>query len=229
MSAEHEQPEATERWPAGRRIIERIRSEINAPDGPFTGEEGEDVFRSLYLTERFGCIPDHFLGDDLMVDIRSMYYWVLDGVRNELQERFAIKTFLWVVVDPSYEDSTYALLLHDDRVLLQISRKAWHFSWESEDEMAEELQEWYEQAASAVRPPAPAPPEGWPAGRGFIVTLNTERVIFVGAEDRDEALEQARAWQSNEDDPGVQLAYEEVIRSDATPFDATKSNEGGGP
>lgn len=144
-----EQHKPPESWPAGRKIISRVREAIS--DGStLRGTEEEDVFQTLYLTERSGCVPDHLMGDDLLVDIRSMYYWVFAGIREELDERVGAHSFIFTVIDPSYDDATWALLIHSDRVLLNVSRKAWDFYWESEEEMADELETWYQVAAGRL-------------------------------------------------------------------------------
>jgi hypothetical protein len=207
---EHSTPESTgERWPVGRSILQRIRTEVNDEASAFAGDEGEDVFQTLYLTERFGCIPDHLLGEDLLQDIRSLYYYVLDGVRGELEERLSPQGFLWIVIDPSYEDTTAAALLTDERVLLVEHSKAWNFYWESEEEMAEDLENRYMQAAERV--PSRSRVEPLPGGgKQYAVTLQTERLIRVRTADPKQALEHALQWRSNEDDPDIQIQQEQV-------------------
>ncbi len=220
MSPEqHEREEPREVWPIGRRILERIRAEVNGEGAYFQGEEGEDVFRSLYLTDRDVCIPDHLIGEDVLTDIRSLYYWTLDGVHEELQERLNPNAFLQVFVDPSYDDARYALLVADDRLLLQVGKKAWNFYWESEEAMAEELEIWYQQAAAGLMPaaqPAELPPEPSagetsPGSNHFVVTLRTERKLVVTAPTKHQAVDLALAWGNNEDSENVQLSYEELI------------------
>ena len=44
-------------WATGLRIMERVRRAVNSEESHFHGEEGEDLIRSRYLTERFACIP----------------------------------------------------------------------------------------------------------------------------------------------------------------------------
>jgi hypothetical protein len=189
--------------------MERIRGDVNDEASAFTGEEGEDVFQTLYLRERFGCIPDHLLGDDLMQDIRSLYYYVLNGVRSELQERLSPPGFMWIIIDPSYEDTTSAALITDDRVLLVEHSKAWNFYWESEEEMAEELEGWYQRAAEHM--PVKYQVEPLPGGgEQYAVTLQTELVIWTRTADPTQALERALQWRSNEDDLDVQIQHEEV-------------------
>ena len=53
-------------WAIGRRIVVRMRQEASSEERHCRGEEGEDVLRSLYLMERFGCVPEHPLGDDIL-------------------------------------------------------------------------------------------------------------------------------------------------------------------
>ena len=212
MSPEQQQLEGNERWSIGRSILERIRSEVNGEDGHFRGEEGESVFVSLYLTERYGCIPDHLLGEDILIDIRNLYYWVLDGVRDELKERAGADQSLWIVVDPSYEDSPYAVLMTDENVLLRIITKAWHFYWENEEEMAQELEAWYGRAGHNLGLVKAAwSDEAREHGQEFVVTLRVERTLNVRAPGPERAAELAMAWQDNENDSDVQLSYEEVL------------------
>lgn len=120
--------------------------------GPFvTGDDEADVFSTLYITERDGCVPESLLEDELLNSIHAMYYAVLDGLRDELRERTRTRDSLWILVDPSYEDTTAFALITDELVLCTGWRKAWHFYWPSEDEMAEELQGWYEAAAGRLQ------------------------------------------------------------------------------
>lgn len=204
-----------ERFPIGRSIMNRIRVELNDEGGPFAvGDDVDDLFALLYLTERDGCIPTEVLSsDDLTTDIRSLYYCVLDGVRSELKERVPTTDFLWVVVDASYEDSTEYVLMTNEKVLLMGHTKAWHFYWDSEDEMAKDLEEWYRGAAARLHPYEALPiVESDGPGR-FAVTLNLERLLTVDASSRKEALEMAAIWRSNEDDDRVTMVYEEITES----------------
>ncbi len=209
MGRAAQSPAPERRWPVGRAIMERIRHEVNDPDGPFfTGDDGEDVFAALYLSERDGCIPDRFIGDDLLNDIRTMYYAVLDGVREELRARLQLREFLSVLVDPSYEDTTEFVMMTSEQVLLFGGSKAWHFYWDSEEAMAEELEDWYRGAASRL---APQRRELQPSEDGwYTVTLRLERVLQVAADTPQQALERAVHWRSNEDNDQVRLLYEEI-------------------
>ena len=139
---------------AGRSIVDRIRSETNNEFAYFSGREGEDVFATLYLTERDRSIPDQLIGDDLLIDIRTLFYQVFDGLREELKERLGIRDSLWLAVDPSYEDSTFSVLCTDEQVLMLHWSKAWNFYWPREEAMVEYLGRLYDEAAKRLRPPA---------------------------------------------------------------------------
>lgn len=212
---DHIEPTKEKRFPIGRSIMDRIRVEVNDEEGgPFAASDIEDVFARLYLTERDGCIPNELLsGEDLTADIRNLYYAVLDGVRSELQDRLKPSDFLWVIVDASYEDATEYVLMTDEKVLLVGHAKAWHFYWDSDDEMAKDLEEWYQGAASRLRAPEPTPSSESDGPGLFAVSLDIERSLEVDAENRAQALEMAVRWRSNEDDERVAMIYEEITGS----------------
>lgn len=132
--------------------MDRIRAEANEEYGYFQGEEGEDVFRSLYLTPRDTSIPEHLLNDDLLLgihsDIRELFFQVYDGIRAELLDRFGRDHGIWLVVDPSVDDHSTTVLCAEGTVLLLNSVKAWNFWWEDEEAMAGDLGDWYERAAA---------------------------------------------------------------------------------
>lgn len=140
------------RLAAGRRIMERIRAEANEEYGYFQGDEGEDVFCSLYLTPRDTSIPEHLLKDDLLLgihsDIRQLFFQVYDGIRAELLQRFGRERGTWLVVDPSVDDHSTTVICADGTVLLLDSTKAWNFWWEDGAAMASDLGKWYENAAA---------------------------------------------------------------------------------
>lgn len=92
-------------------------------------------------------MPEHLLGDDVLMDVRALFYQVFDGIREELRERHRGEGFIWLAVDPSYEDSTMTVMCTDEKVLLLYWGKAWNFYWGSEEEMAQELGRMYLAAA----------------------------------------------------------------------------------
>jgi hypothetical protein len=138
----------------GRSIVERIRAEANNEYGWFSGEDGEDVFQTLYLTERHSSLPDHLIRDDLLADIRAMYYQVFDALREELKSRLPRSESLWLAIDPSHEDSTFSVLCSEEQVLLLHWKKAWNFYWPNEEAMALDLGRMYEGATRRLTDPA---------------------------------------------------------------------------
>ena len=145
-----------ERQPtAGRRILERIYQDTNDETGYFSAAwEGEDICRSLYLTPRSICVPEHLLSDDidfgLRSDIRALYFQVFNGIAEELVEAFGHRPLV-VVVDPDFEDRTDVVLCTYDALLLFESSNAWHFFWEDEPAMVDDLERWYAVAASRLQ------------------------------------------------------------------------------
>ncbi len=141
-----DQQQNAEALAAGRPIVDRIRNELNlSADG--SDADTIDVFKALLLTERDVCIPDELIGEDLLLDIHSLYYRVFDAVREELLDNVDGDRFVFVVIDPSYEDTTTVVLCTEEQVLLMYWCKAWNFYWETEDAMAKTLGELYQEAA----------------------------------------------------------------------------------
>jgi hypothetical protein len=200
----------------GHAIVNRIRSVTNHELGTFTPvDEETDVFQLLYLTQRDTCVPEELLSDDLLLAIREMYVTILDGIREELRARVRADASAWILVDPSYEDTTSFALITEEHVLLSGWRKAWNFYWDSEDSMAEELDGWYHVAAARLSR-SPSNEEVAADGR-YVVTLELERKLRVDAEDPGEARELAISWTDNESDPATQLLHEEVVTSRVEP------------
>ncbi len=211
-----QQTEEQERWPVGRAILNRLRRTVNDPIGPYGPEEGADVFTRLYLTERDSCVPDELAGEELLLSIRSAYYWPLDALCSELKERLDTEEPLLIVVDPAYDDTTYYVVHTFERVVLSGGDKPWHFYWNSEDEMAAQLEDWYRTAAERLKPASP-PTERLSEDGRYVVTLQLERRIRVQADMPSEARERAERWRDNEDDPDVQVVYEEIVGSRVEP------------
>lgn len=209
----NERREDNERSPIGRAIVDRVRTEVNDDWGWSPTPEAPDAFAALYLSERDGCLPEEFEDVDVTAGIHAMYYAVLDSLRVELRQRAFPRELLQIVIDPSYEDTTTFIVHNSDRVVFADDRKAWHFFWESEDAMAEELEEWY-QAAWERMAPLRYRQHALEASEtpAFFVTLHLERVFRVETDNREEALERALRWEIEADDDEVVLETEEVTR-----------------
>lgn len=138
----------------GNRILQRIRQEANDECAYFSaGWEGEDLFRSLYLTPRSTCVPEHLQGDDLTfdvhMDVRALYFQVFNEIAEELVGQFGHRPIA-VVVDPDVQDRTNVVVCTYETLLLFESSKAWQFYWDDEPAMAQDLELWYAAAASRL-------------------------------------------------------------------------------
>ena len=138
----------------GRKVLEVIRAKANDASAYFDGDEGEDVFRTLYLVARATAIPDRLASDDLVLDIhmdiRALYLQVFEGIWDVLREEHGRETPIWVAVDPSAEDSTLTVMCTDRSVLLLHWSEPWTFWWSTEEAMAAELGRLYQNAASRL-------------------------------------------------------------------------------
>jgi len=143
--------EQREEYPLGRSIPRCLRKTLNEEWDSWLVDEEEDPFKTLYLTQGRVRIPEHLLSGEIMEDIVSLFYYPLSAVREELKERTGTKEFIWVFVQPSCTDSSFALLVTRDKALLTISDKAWNFYWQDEDEMAKELEGWYQIAEARLK------------------------------------------------------------------------------
>jgi len=86
-----------------------------------------------------------------MEDIISLFWYPLSAIREELKERTGTKEFIWVFVQPSYTDTSFAVMVTGDKVLFTISGKAWNFYWGSEEAMVKELESWYQTAETRLK------------------------------------------------------------------------------
>ena len=143
--------EGNKEYPLGRSILRRLKQTVNEEWDSWLVEEDEDTLKTLYLTERRVCVPEHLLSGEIMEDIMSLFYYPLSAVREELKERTGTKEFIWVFVQPSYTDTSFAVMVAGEKVLLTISDKAWNFYWEDEEEMVKGLESWYQTAEARLK------------------------------------------------------------------------------
>lgn len=115
------------------RLIRQLREEVADIEG---GKYVDDI----YLSNYDGCIPESWIGDDLMGDIQDKFRYPVNAVRNVLKKEIKIP-FNWLLVDPSYEDSTFVTVIVDKekKVIFFDYWKAWRFVFENEEELGEEL------------------------------------------------------------------------------------------
>jgi len=143
--------EQREEYPLGRSILRCLSKTLNEEWDSWLVDEEEDTFKTLYPTQRRVCIPEHLLSGEIMEDIMSLFYYPLSAVRKQLKERTGTKEFIWLFVQPSYTDTSFAVILTGEKVLLTISDKAWNFYWDTEKEMVKELDRWYQIAEGRLK------------------------------------------------------------------------------
>ena len=119
-----------------------------------------DAFTLAYLHPRNGCVPDELLNDeDVNASIKELFYGVFGGLADALMEETP-GILVSTVIEPSYEGATHVVLYGQyqdgsEALLLTCARKAWNFFWPSEEEMAQDLEAWYQamlERARAVQP-----------------------------------------------------------------------------
>src|SRR6058998_2988969 len=71
----------------GTRLVDRIRQAVNEQWQEIDSADRVDAFTSLYLRPRDRCVPEWFLGDEILDDIMDLYHYPLAAVRDELAER----------------------------------------------------------------------------------------------------------------------------------------------
>ena len=112
-----------------------LRNLIEAVGDHWGGwDDGHKVLREIYLKDPKGaCMPYEFVGEDVLKEIEEKFYLFLGSIRDELPE------YIEIYVNPSYEDSTTYLMILDDKLLLKDYQKAWHFWFESEEKLMDEM------------------------------------------------------------------------------------------
>ncbi|OGW81660.1 MAG: hypothetical protein A3G33_08375 [Omnitrophica bacterium RIFCSPLOWO2_12_FULL_44_17] len=107
-------------------------------------DEGCALVRRIYLEPQEGCVPEEFVGEDLLYAIKSKYYdffsVIRDKVENEyLREKKIHNSGISIYVDPTYEDTTHVLVIFQDVVLCEHDSKAWNFVWPTSEALQKEM------------------------------------------------------------------------------------------
>jgi len=107
----------------------------------------EDCVDNMYLKDPGGCVPEEYIGDDLLQDIKDKFYFphrfVADFVEMELNLMDKHKEFIFTCIDPSYEDRTIVLVTFKDIIVFHGGDKAWNFWFHSEEELERYLEDVY--------------------------------------------------------------------------------------
>lgn len=107
-------------------------------EGLFDAEKGEDegdvLVKKLYLEPQEGCVPDEFIGEELLYAVKSKYYAFFSVVRDEVQKEYLAKKkiqrpWISILIDPSYEDVTHVVMAFQAVLLYEHQSKAWRFNF----------------------------------------------------------------------------------------------------
>ena len=112
--------------------------------------EGEVLVKKLYLDPQEGCVPDEFIGDDLLYAVKSKYCGFFSVIRDKVQADYLEKKKIHypsisILVDPSYEDVTNVVVTFQNAVLCEYGAKAWNFAWPSLPELQKEMADLFYQ------------------------------------------------------------------------------------
>jgi len=120
---------------AGEIIKERMVRNLKAEAHNRWGDDNpQETLEKLYLIDPNGaCMPDHFIGEDLLKEIENKYYYFFGAIRDE------IEPYIEIWISPSYEDDTTTLMVLEDKLLLKDHKKPWNFWFESEEALMEEM------------------------------------------------------------------------------------------
>lgn len=113
------------------RMVRNLKTEIVNQWGCDDNEQ--EVLQKLFLQELKGCMPEEFIGDDILTEIRNKYYAFFGAIRDE------IEPFIEIWIDPSYEDCTATLMILEDKLLYKDCQKAWNFWFGSEEALMDEM------------------------------------------------------------------------------------------
>jgi hypothetical protein len=138
----------------GERIYRNVKRNISLC---FLGEEEirgrgkEKLMEEFFIGKLDGCVPDHYIGEDINSDIGNKFYALFDGIRKEVERKNLTKEMIKIFVSPSYMDRTDILMTVGDRVIYEDHIKAWHLSWDTKEEMRRELKEMYSEIVGKLK------------------------------------------------------------------------------
>ncbi len=99
-------------------------------------DKGDVLVKKLYLEPQEGCVPDEFIGEELLYAVKSKYYAFFSVIRDEVQKEYLEKKkihrpWISIVIDPSFEDVTYVVMTFQAALLYEHQSKAWNFNFSS--------------------------------------------------------------------------------------------------
>lgn len=133
------------------RNVKRNISLYFLGDEDIKGNQKEKLMEEFFIGELYGCIPDHYIGEDINQDIGNKFYALFDGIRKEIEEKNLTKELINIFVSPSYQDCTDILMIVGDKTIYRDHIKAWNLSWETKEEMKKELEEIYQEIVGRLK------------------------------------------------------------------------------
>lgn len=114
------------------RMLRNLKKDIVTEWG--CGDNEQEVLEKMYLQDLKGhCVPDDYIGDDLLCEIKNKYYYFFGAIRDEFEP------YIEIYISPSYTDVTTTLMILDDKLLLKDHQKPWNFWFESEKALTDEM------------------------------------------------------------------------------------------
>jgi hypothetical protein len=115
----------------------------------------QEYVQDMYFVDPHGCVPAKYLGEDVMNNIHTKFYYPLAFIRWLFQKMHPKlkKDTLLITIDPSYESETnYIVHLYRQKiVLLQDSWNAWSFWFEDETEFEKWVDDCLEEGEGTIK------------------------------------------------------------------------------
>lgn len=113
-------------------------------------DEGELLIKKLYLDPQDGCIPEEFIGEELLYAVKSKFYGFFGVLRDKIQVEYLAKKGISfppieICIDASYEDVTNVVVSFQNAVICEYGAKAWNFAWVTIPELQKELADLFYQ------------------------------------------------------------------------------------
>ncbi len=107
-------------------------------------DEGELLIKKLYLDSQEGCVPDEFIGEELLYAVKEKFYAIFSVIRDKVAADYLHKKNIHcppisILIEASYEDVTYVVVLFQNAVISEYNAKAWNFVWISPEELQKEM------------------------------------------------------------------------------------------
>ena len=112
--------------------------------------EGDLLVKKLYLDPQEGCVPDEFIGEELLYAVKSKFYGFFSVIRDKVHAEYLEKKkisypSISISIDPSYEDVTSVVVSFQNAVICEYNAKAWNFVWSTVAELQKEMADLFYQ------------------------------------------------------------------------------------